>query len=312
MALPLTLDQRITHAQGFYPGRKVIRQESTRNANELLAAMTEADNAAPLFPRRAVAEHLGVRASWSTPHIPDQTNRHLVLLGFNIWLSGQGYLWDPSIECHHQWVDSRYTRPQMSQRFASSGLYPFIMINMMLGPNTRPVTEWRWTVPNTFPVANVDRYCLLIPMMQAIWIKGDVDGDLLNITWIKQYDHQNLKSWFKNILQKVHKFGIYSVEWVSEQCKDHPQDNLAVPPNTIVRGVSVEVARVLAYLRPDFIFPPRATMWYCSQEDRAQITGRILYHPTERRVVRDVHGNAVLDANGDPQVVRVQLPRFIL
>ena len=313
MAVALTLQQRIAHAQGFFPDRKVIRQASTRNAHELLAAMTDADNAATELPARAVVEHLAAPASWSTEHFRDRTNRSLVLLGLNVWLSGQGYCWDQSIEQHHQWVDARYTRPVMSQRFAASGLYAFVVINIMTGPiATKPVAEWKWTVPKSFPINDADRYCLLIPMMQAIWVKGDIDGDLLNITWLRQYENQNLKAWFKNIQNKVKKFGIYSTEWVAEQCRVNPQQDLVIPPNNMVQGVSVEVARVLAYLRPDFIFPPRDSMWYCSQEDRAQITRRILYHPTRQQTLLDAEGNPVLDANGNPQMVRVQLPRFIL
>ena len=303
---PLTHAQKLAAASDFYPTRKLVRQPAVHTAEFIVQAMTEVDNPATGNAERAVLEHLALPSIWQTAHIPQRTNMDMMLHLSNIWLACQGYQWDPDIENHCEWVDGHYTRPAYSQKKAVAGIYPFICINVILGPTTlgRPVAEWRPRCLQNFAVEAIDSNCLLIPWMQAIWAVGDPDQELINVTWRKQHDsHNNVVSWFQNIQNKIKKYGIYSTEYVARQCRRYSAGGMPVRPNDMVKGVSVEIVKVLAYLRSDLIFPADH-LWYCSNDDKTQIVTRRLYHPNPPPV-QDDDGNIV---PGPP----LALPRFIL
>jgi hypothetical protein len=238
-----------------------------------------------------------VQQSWITPHIPARSNDQLVLHIANVWLASQGYQWDKRLEQIGAWKGGRFARPQYSQGQAIIGLFPFIVANMITGPNATPVSEWRWTNMTTIiSITPLDRYCMAIPLMQAIWAVADLDGEMRNVTWKQRYEQQNLKAWFQHLQKKVKNNGIYDVQWVLNEC----QNNATLVPQEMMQGVSVQVAKVLYYLRSDFAYPPREALWYCSLADRNQMEARILYHPNP----------PVPDGGGAPQPV--PLPRFRL
>jgi hypothetical protein len=243
MAAPLTDAEKLHLAQAFYPTRAITKQPNRWTAEAIVTAMTDTDAAATGQSHRAVTKYLQMNQSWVTPHIPARSNDQLMLHIANVWLASQGYQWDKRLEQIGKWKGGHFARPQYSQGQAIIGLFPFIVANMITGPNATPVSEWRWTNMTTIiAITPLDRYCMAIPMMQAIWAVADLDGEMRNVTWRQRYKQQNnLKSWFQHLQKKVQNYGIYDVQWVLTEC----QNNNTLVPQNMMQGVSVQVGKVL-------------------------------------------------------------------
>ena len=293
---PFTAAERAQLARDYFMADNLdteAQHMDQYNAQTLADHFLPPDSPATADVRRAMREQLALSPVWNH----NVAYQDLVTLAFGCWETIQGIDDQPSAVVEHPELgNGHYYRLSYTARYLLRGMVCYLPLFVVKGPNFCVNVVKNKCVNGLLaqiPIPDDVRQCIVNPMVQNIWMRGD-EYHHLHLrsisTWNQLLTNKNMGNFLAECGAKA-KLGVWTYEWVKVRCHEsHPDYTLDRNVlKTWVQGLQYEVAAVLRFLLPGFPRPTHRHMYRCSPAQMADYDTRQLRDATTGNLIARPH-----------------------